>query len=178
MDGSHSYITITWGKEAIIEVQRGLTAQSLHHLNLLYENKWTVEIDRLSNIGSPMVVHVPKPAAFVVHKGIVYRKRRDKLKRAKDLFYLFHVLAVYSREWNDWIIADLAELARRYPAWLRKMVSNLESEFSLISNPAVKAVVDQRPPAFLIDLNDEQLAQYVFDVMSETVQKIKDLLGL
>ena len=58
------------------------------------------------------------------------------------------------------------------------MVSNLESDFSLISSPAVKAVVDQRPPAFLIDLNDEQLAQYVFDVMSETVQKIKDLLGL
>jgi hypothetical protein len=166
----------TGANEDVVHVQPGLTAQSLHYLSLLYDNTWIVELERISIEGPPLRIRVPTPAAFVVHKGIIYRKRREQLKKAKDLFYLFHVLAIYGDEWETWIRSDLAGLARKHPTWLRRMVYRLESDFQSVDRPDVQTVVGQRPAGFLADLNDEQLAQYVLAVVLEFARTVTGLL--
>ncbi len=100
------------------------------------------------------------------------------MKRAKDLFYLFHVLATYGEEWDSWIRSDLAVLTRKHTKWLRRMATSLESDFQSVERPHVQTVVGQRPAGFLADLNDEQLAQYVFDVVREFARTVIDLLAL
>ena len=83
------------------------------------------------------------------------------------------VLTVFREEWNNWITDDIVKLAKKYPKWLRKMIIHLESDFSSAGNPIVFEVVSQRPIGFLIDLNDDQLAQYIFDVLSEYIRILK-----
>ena len=122
-------------KEDIVHVQKDLTAQSLHYLNLISDNTWAIEIDRISKEDPPLHVLVPTPGAFLLHKGIVYRKRNEKLKKAKDLFYLFYVFTVFREEWSDWIADDIVKLAKRYPKWLHKMIIHLGSDFSSAGNP-------------------------------------------
>lgn len=112
----------------------------------------------------------------MVHKGIVYRKRREKFKKAKDLFYLFHVLATYGEEWDTWIRSDVADLVGKHAKWLRRMAYQLESDFLSAEHPDVRTVVGQRPVGYLTDLNDEQLAQYVLDVVREFARVVTDLL--
>ncbi len=156
--------------EDVVTVQPGLTAQSLHYLDLLNEFTWVVEIDMGEERKSAINVLLPTPGAFVVHKGIVYRKRRADIKRAKDLFYLFHILAIYGEEWKTWISDDLHKISRRFPTWYRKMWKNLQSDLSGEDDDDIRAIVNQRPADFLVELNDDQLAQYVL----ETVRRFID----
>jgi len=163
-------------REDVVQVQPGLTAQSLHYVSLLYDHTWMVELERISKGGPPLRIRVPTPAAFVVHKGLIFRKRREQLKRAKDLFYLFHVLAIYGEAWDTWIRAGLADLAREHPKWLRRIAHTLEGEFQSVDCSDAQNVVGQRPAGFLVDLNDDQLAQYVIDVVLGFARTVADSL--
>ena len=54
-----------------------------------------VEIDDFYVGGEPryLEVLVPTPAAFIFNKGLVFRRRNNHLKKAKDLYYIFDILA-------------------------------------------------------------------------------------
>lgn len=71
----------------------------LRYVDLLLANKWFLPLDVLSDGELEGRVWVPTPAAFVFHKGLVYKKRTDQLKREKDLCYIFYVLDA-SRAWH------------------------------------------------------------------------------
>ncbi|MDZ4064544.1 MAG: GSU2403 family nucleotidyltransferase fold protein [Coriobacteriia bacterium] len=79
--------------EAAVMVQPDLTAQELHYVGLLFESPWPVDLAVLTDGEVELTVLVPRPGAFVFHKSLVFKNRRDRLKAEKDLYYIFFVLA-------------------------------------------------------------------------------------
>jgi hypothetical protein len=98
-------------------------------VRLLLENTWTIDLAKLIHGGAGHEVRVPTPAAFIMHKGLVYRKRTDQLKKEKDLYYIFYVVDTFV-EWHDWIRSDLSTLASRWPAWFKRCAANLGGAFA------------------------------------------------
>lgn len=71
------------GKENALKTNLGVTAQTLHHLDVLSRNLKQVEY-----LG--MTVELPKPEAFVLHKMIINDERKSKKEKdqnvIKDMF--------------------------------------------------------------------------------------------
>lgn len=55
-----------------------LSAQRLRYINMLQQND--IQVDYKG-----MLIRVPHPAAYVLHKFILYKKRKNPAKREKDL---------------------------------------------------------------------------------------------
>jgi len=67
--------------EGVRTVQTGLTAQEPRYVELLLKKRWALPLDVLSDgelEGSPWV---PTPAAFILRKGLVHKRRTGALKR-------------------------------------------------------------------------------------------------
>lgn len=159
------FITDAPGAEAgVAEVQVGLIAQELHYVRLLLENAWTVDLAKLIHGGVGYEVRVPTPAAFIMHKSLVYRKRTDQLKKEKDLYYIFYVVDTFL-EWHDWIKADLSALAVQWPSWFKRCVKNLSGAFAASDSAGVRALLNQRPPTAYPGLNDDQFQEYAWSTM-------------
>jgi len=62
------------GKEAALKTNLGVTAQTLRAMELLLEN--TIKIDYYG-----MVLEVPSPEAYVLHKMIINKERKDKSEK-------------------------------------------------------------------------------------------------
>jgi len=162
--------------EDVIPVQGALTAQSLHYLNLLYNNTWVIQLQRTSGEQPPLSVRLPGPGAFVAHKSIVYKKRREEVKRAKDVFYLVYVLSQCGPQWHDWIYDDIQRLIDEQPAWFKKMHKRMSSDFASADNHETKKVAAQRPVGFMPALNNAQFIQYVFGVIHDYLDTIGSLI--
>ncbi|MDO4545323.1 MAG: GSU2403 family nucleotidyltransferase fold protein [Bacillota bacterium] len=65
------------GEEAALKTNLGITAQSLRHMEMLKEN--TIVIDYFG-----MKIEVPSPEAFVLHKMIINRERKQKSAKDRD----------------------------------------------------------------------------------------------
>ena len=81
--------------EIVLEVQKGLHAEALRFISIVIENVTEVTIDDAVIVGqsSPLIIKVPTPAAYIFHKGLIFRRRRDSEKKAKDLYYIFDIIA-------------------------------------------------------------------------------------
>ncbi|MCZ7664230.1 MAG: nucleotidyltransferase domain-containing protein [Thermoleophilia bacterium] len=159
------FITDSLGAdEQVVEVQDGLTAQELHYVRLLLENTWTIDLAKFFHGDAGQEVRVPTPAAFMLHKGLVYRKRSDQLKKEKDLYYVFYVVDTFV-EWHDWIRSDLSTLAARWPAWLKRCAANLGGAFAASDSAGVQALLNQRPQTAYSGLNDDQFREYAWSTM-------------
>lgn len=159
------FITDAPGAEAgVVEVQDGLSAQELHYVRLLLENTWTVDLAKLIH-GGGREVRVPTPGAFILHKGLVYRKRTDQLKKEKDLYYIFYVVDTFV-EWHDWIRSDLSTLASRWPAWFKRCAANLGGAFATSDSAGVQSLLNQRPQTAYSGLNDDQFREYAWSTMN------------
>jgi hypothetical protein len=76
----------------------GITAQRLRHLDLLRVNTRQVELSRANGFDtgdSPLVVRVPNPAAFLVHKLLVLDRRKPE-KQHGDIIYIHDTLWIFS----------------------------------------------------------------------------------
>ncbi|MBI5551734.1 MAG: hypothetical protein HY911_09530 [Desulfobacterales bacterium] len=144
--------------EVVVEVQEGLHAEALRFLSVLVENTITIV---LGDLDSPLSVKVPSPAAFILNKGLVFPRRRDKVKKAKDLYYAFDLL---SRDdpLRAEIIDGLSSLKQKYPAWFKTFLKNMRSAFNALDSEGVLLVLSQRPSNAYEKLNDDQLKQYVW----------------
>ena len=160
------FITDAPGRsEAVIAVQPDLTAQELHYVGLLLVEPWTVDLGGITNGEANYSIRIPTPAAFVFHKSLVFKNRRDRVKAEKDLYYIFFVLESFPK-WRGLIESGLGEFALSRPAWLKKCSRNLSALFDSADSAGVDAIVSQRPETAFPGLNDEQLRQYAFAVMS------------
>ena len=97
-------------EDVAIEVQKGLHAEALRFVSIPINNVIEVIIDDfLIGEGSqPLRVKVPAPEAFIFHKGLTFVRRKDKQKRAKDLYYVFDILTNCS-EFSERIIKGLKQ---------------------------------------------------------------------
>ncbi|MHB1020606.1 MAG: GSU2403 family nucleotidyltransferase fold protein [Coriobacteriia bacterium] len=151
--------------EAAIMVQPDLTAQELHYVGLLLDSPWPVDLAGLTGGDVELTILVPRPGAFVFHKSLVFRNRRDRLKAEKDLYYVFFVLDAFP-EWREAIDAELGRLAVQKPAWFKKSLKNLNAIFDGPESSGVDSLLNQKPPTAFPGLSDEQFRQYAFSVMS------------
>lgn len=162
--------------EAAIMVQPDLSAQELHYVGLLLESPWPVDLGGLTDGEIELAILVPRPGAFVFHKSLVFKNRRDRLKAEKDLYYIFFVLDAFP-EWRAAIDAELERLAAQKPAWFKKSVLNLKTIFDDPESAGVDALLNQKPPTAFLGLSDEQYRQYAFSVVSGLIETMESVVG-
>jgi hypothetical protein len=162
--------------EAAVMVQPDLTAQELHYVGLLLESPWPVNLALLTDGEVELAILVPRPGAFVFHKSMVFKNRRDRLKAEKDLYYIFFVLDAFP-EWREAIAAELERLAAQKSAWFKKSLKNLKAIFDDPASAGVDALLNQKPPTAFPGLSDEQFRQYAFSVMSGLIETMESAVG-
>lgn len=162
-------------EDVVVEVQKGLSAQSLRYISIPLTSVIEVEIDDIPVVdGSPLLtVKVPSPGAYIFHKGLVFVRRKQQQKKAKDLYYIFDILA-NCLELRERIINELQELKKHFPhPWFKRFIRNLDSHFSNLTSEGVMLVLSQRPVGAFPRLNDEQFKQYVLGTLQEFIGEIR-----
>ncbi len=157
-------------EDIVVEVQKGLHAEALRYISVATENIIKIEIDDfITEDGIQKIeVQVPSPAAYIFHKGLVFRKRREEVKKAKDLYYIFNIL-LHCEEIRTEINAGLNELKNKYPTWFNRFERNLDEYFSGVESDGVKFVSDQRIATDLLNLDENQFSWYVYTTFRELI---------
>ena len=161
-------------QDKVIEVQKGLHAEVLRYISISLENVITVSIDDFVEVKRPQhfQVRVPTPAAFIFHKGLVFKKRNKRNKKAKDLFYIFDVLVNFSNN-IDYILNDFGLLKNKYKPWFEKFISNMEMYFANLTSEGIQLVLEQRSISSLPRLTDAQFSAFVYGTFQELISNIK-----
>jgi len=162
--------------EAAVMVQPDLTAQELHYVGLMLDGPWPVDLGGLTDGDVDWTIFVPHPGAFVFHKSLVFKNRRDRLKAEKDLYYIFFVLDTFT-EWRGAIDRELVRFAAQKPAWFKKSLKNLSAMFHSPEASGIDALLNQKPPTAFPGLGDEQFRQYAFSVMSGLIETMESASG-
>lgn len=106
------------------EIQKGITAQRLRYLDLLFADPWQVPVTMIPGMngdeeGVPHV-KVPHPGLLIVQKVLISEERRRQGGWAKDMAYVYEVLGIFRHEiarlgqevratmatntaWNKWL---------------------------------------------------------------------------
>lgn len=163
--------------DLVLEVQNGLHAEALRFISIVVENVTEVTIDDSVSAGDPsaLKIKVPTPSAYIFHKGLVFRRRRDREKGAKDLYYIFDIITGCSLIKPD-IMDGFEGLAEKYPAWFRTFVNNLSLYFEGPSSEGVLWVAEQRPPSAFPGLNEDQFKRYIFAAFEKIIQNLSTCL--
>jgi len=111
--------------------------------------------------------------AFIFHKGLVYKKRTDPLKREKDLYYIFYVLDGF-RAWHQWMRSEMPKLAATSPTWFRRCLRDLETAFAAPDSPGIDALLHQRPSTAYQGMDDDQFRQYAWSVMQSLLDMMRE----
>jgi hypothetical protein len=156
--------------DVAIEVQKGLHAEALRYVSIATDNAIAVTVDDFKNqeMEERFQVKVPSSQAYIFHKGLVFEKRREESKKAKDLYYIFEVLTNCNTI-EEKILSGLVELKGNYPAWFNKFRKNLSFNFADSSSDGVLMVASQRPAYMLPELKEDQFKQYVFGTFKKLV---------
>lgn len=163
-------------EERVLIVQKGLHAEALRYVSIIVENTLLLEIDNAESAqgDGPLIVQVPKPAAYIFQKGLSFPARRNKQKVSKDLYYIFDILAKIP---DDYIFegGDFELLSGKHPAWFNQFISNLSSQFESADAEGPLRIVEQRPADALPDLGDDQLRHFAHGTMVQFIQKMEPL---
>lgn len=155
-----------------LRVQTDLAAQALRYSDILLEDPLLARIrEPIDGRTAEIEIYVPRPAAFIFQKGLAFTKRLDSLKKAKDLYYLFDIIAGYPEMVSE-IEQGMATFKTDRPAWFRKFVSNLDSYFIVDGATGPRMIVEQRSTDAYNNLNDDQLEQFCRSKISEFVSRI------
>jgi len=159
--------------DAVLEVQKGLHAEALRYVSLLVENTMVLIIDDtdLMNAPAKLTVKVPTPAAYIFQKGLIFKRRRDHQKRAKDLYYIFDILAG-SREIRHDLGREFSEFRRKHTRWYRTFMVNLGELFEGPGSEGVLLVAEQRPANAYVGLDDLQFQHFAFGTVEEFIKAI------
>lgn len=159
--------------DLILEVQNGLHAEALRFISIVVENTIEVTIDDIVSEADPsaLKVNVPTPSAYIFHKGLVFMRRRDREKRAKDLYYIFDIMTGCSQIKPD-IMDGLEDLSKKYPAWFLIFIKNLGLYFESPIFEGVLLVAEQRPYSTFPGLDEDQFKRYVFTAFGEIIQDL------
>lgn len=159
----------------VVRVQDGLNAQSLRYISILTDNAIKVEVDDFYCGGKlcPLTVKVPSPASYIFHKGLIFTRRNREQKKAKDLYYIFDILA-NGPKLQEEIYSQLRELKEAYHLrWFETFTRNLKGHFSDILSDGIDLVASQRPTGAFPGLNDSQFKQYVLETFKDFIGKLE-----
>ena len=162
-------------KEQVLVVQKGLHAEALRYVSILVENTQMLEIDdaEFGHDDSPLIVQVPKPAAYIFQKGLAFpdRLRRDRQKACKDLYYIFDILAGIPDE-VTMIGRNFRGLSDKHPAWFKQFGKILSPQFESPEAEGPLRIVEQRPADAFPGLDDEQLRNFAHGTMERFIRDI------
>lgn len=160
-------------EEKVLVVQKGLHAEALRYVSILVENTLLLEIEDAESVQgeSPLIVQVPKPAAFIFQKGLSFPARRDRQKAAKDLYYIFDILSGIPDE-VAMIGRDFLKLSGKHPAWFKQFKANLSTQFETPEAEGPLRIVEQRPADAFSGLDDDQLRNFAHGTMERFIRDI------
>ncbi len=163
-------------QEKVIEVQKGLHAEALRYVSIIIENTLKLEIDDVESAQGnlPLIVQVPKPAAYIFQKGLSFSRRRDKRKASKDLYYIFDILPGIPEKYTL-SSGDFEDLRGNHPAWFKKFEANLSTQFEGPESEGPLRIVEQRPADAFLDLDDDQLRYFAYGTMTQFIEKLEAL---
>jgi len=163
-------------EETVKRVQDDLNAQALRFISISLENNIEVEIDDYPVYPDEgiLTLRIPTPGAYLFHKGLVFIRRQPEQKKAKDLYYIFDILA-RCPELKDQIIVDTQMLRSKgkvYQKWFKIYIRNLQEYFAHRDSEGPRLVVSQRPPDVFSDLDDEQFSLFGLEVFRVFIEDI------
>jgi len=128
----------------VVSVQRGLTAQVLRYLDILFVEPLQFDaavIPELSLVESA-VIQLPNPATYVVQKLLAW-PTRDPKKRDKDLAYIHEVAILTQGHWPK-LATTVGRLRERFPApWFVRVRELLGRQFESEAAEGPIAIVRQ-----------------------------------
>jgi hypothetical protein len=159
--------------DVVLEVQKGLHAEALRFTSIPISHTIEVTIDDFQIDGEyhPFTVKVPSPEAYIFHKGLIFERRTDRQKKAKDLYYIFDILA-NCPELRERIIEGLRRFEKEYPSWFASFIRNLQKSFSDLSADSILMIASQRQAGAFPKLTDEQFRHYVLGIFQELMDKL------
>jgi hypothetical protein len=162
--------------DVVLEVRKGLHAEALRYVSIIVENILQVTIDEQEILDDafPLIVQVPRPAAYIFQKGLAFTRRRDKTKAAKDLYYIFDILAGLPQI-RDEITADFGVFSKQKPKWFRTFLGNLRKHFNHVGSEGVILVLEQRPAGAYPGLEDDQFRQFALGTFEKFIQQLEIL---
>jgi len=160
-------------EDKVIEVQRGLNAEALRYCSISIDHAIELTIDDFQIDGKyhPLKVRVPSPPSYIFHKGLIFERRNDRRKRAKDLYYIFDILA-NCPELKEGVTEGLREFKKKYRSWFSTFARNLQMSFSDPEADGTLMVLSQRPPGAFPAMTDEQFKQYAACIFQALLSEI------
>ncbi len=161
------------GPEKVVKVQKNIHAQALRYVSMLTDSAITVAIDDIPVGGNMKTVdiRVPSPAAYVFNKGLIFPKRRESSKKAKDLYYIFSIISIRNSDIAKEVCV-IRDMNRAHISWNKTLVKNLDLYFKSSSSMGVSLVTSQRSAGDFASLDNDQFGNYVFSVFREFTDKI------
>jgi hypothetical protein len=143
----------------------------VNNLEVSLIDPWEVDLQSLG-FEQQTVVRIPKPAAYILHKSLVAKRRRHKEKTAKDLYYIFYVLESFP-DWRDGIFADLRQYKNTHRKQSAKALNYLESLFADINSTGIQHLLSQRPVSSFSEMTDDQFRQYALATIRNLIEVLR-----
>ena len=118
------FLTPAFGAEGLRALPAlGVQAQALHYLNFLLADPVPAAIPYRSGV----LVQIPRPERFAIHKLIVADRRRgeDRLKAAKDRAQAALLIAALAEDRPDELAEALEDAQSRGPRWRERIGASL-----------------------------------------------------
>ena len=118
------FLTPAFGDEGLRDLPAlGVQAQALHYLNYLIAEPIPAAIPYRSGV----LVQIPRPERFAIHKLIVADRRRDgdRLKSAKDRAQAETLIAALAGDRPDDLAEALEDARARGPRWRERIDASL-----------------------------------------------------
>lgn len=118
------FLTPAFGDEGLRDLPAlGVQAQALHYLNYLLADPIPAAIPYRSGV----LVQIPRPERFAIHKLIVADRRRadDRLKAAKDRAQAALLIAVLAKDRPEDLAEALEDARARGPRWRDRINASL-----------------------------------------------------
>ncbi len=159
--------------DVVLEVQEGLHAEALRFISIPITHAIEMTIDdfRIGEEYQQFTVKVPSPEAYIFHKGLIFERRKERQKKAKDLYCIFDILA-NCPELRERIIKGLNGFEKEYASWFSRFNRNMQRYFSDLTADGVRMVSSQRPAGAFPKMAEEQFRQYVLGIFQELIEEL------
>jgi hypothetical protein len=136
-------------------IPAGVVATLLRYVDVLLASRMKVRIKDKTSGGQEIDLEAtfPTPEAYCFQKGLSFVDRADPKKKAKDLYYVFDLLANYP-DLRKRCEAEIPKFKASFPAkWYTRFLDNLDKYFKTPESEGSILVEGQRPgggsdPAF------------------------------
>jgi len=164
------FITDAQGQQEDIVEIGSINAQGLRYVGLLLENPLEVNLTDLG-CNKEMVIRVPRPSAYILHKTLIANRRRQRQKTAKDLYCVFYTLESFP-EWQESIFQELQAYKDTHSKLVARALEYLSTRFDNIDSSGVDYLLSQRPTTTFPEMSDDQFRQYALATMNSLIIKM------